>query len=60
MQTMIYMYIFIFFRNYTGPTNQGINEGRSQNYGSHGQYAPVIKIDMDSHSKFINETSRIV
>merc|ERR1719491_1056656 len=45
-------------KNYTGPTNQGINEGRSRNYGSRGQYSPVIEIDEDSHSKFINETSQ--
>ena len=54
---MNYLYLFS-FRNYTGPTNQGINEGRSRNYGSRGQYSPVIEIDEDSHSKFINETSQ--
>ena len=51
-------FYFISFRNYTGPTNQGLNEGRSRNYGSRGQYSPVIEIDEDSHSKFINETSQ--
>ena len=46
----------MFLRNYTGPTNQGADERRSRNYGSRGQYSPVIEIDEDSHSKFINES----
>ena len=45
-----------FFRNYTGPTSGSGDERRSRNYGSRGQYSPVIEIDEDSHSKFITES----
>ena len=52
--------IFNFCRNYSGPTGtQGNDERRSRNYGSRGQYSPVIEIDEDSHSKFIGESSGI-
>ena len=44
-------------RNYSGPTSQGNDDRRSRNYGSRGQYSPVIEIDEDSHSKFIGESS---
>ena len=47
---------FSFFRNYTGPTSGVGDERRSRNYGSRGQYSPVIEIDEDSHSKFITES----
>lgn len=45
----------LFTRNYTGPTSGGGDERRSRNYGSRGQYSPVIEIDEDSHSKFNTE-----
>ena len=51
-----HLHQFYLFRNYTGPTNIGGDERRSRNYGSRGQYSPVIEIDEDSHSKFINES----
>merc|ERR1719346_663015 len=44
-------------KNYTGPTSGSGDERRSRNYGSRGQYSPVIEIDEDSHSKFIGESS---
>ena len=51
-------FIFIFsYREYRGPTSQGNDERRSRNYGSRGQYSPVIEIDEDSHSRFIGESS---
>ena len=48
---------FFSYREYRGPTTQGNDERRSRNYGSRGQYSPVIEIDEDSHSRFIGESS---